>query len=116
MDIEEVREYCIKKQEVTESFPFDDETLVFKVLGKMFCLSNLTHPISINLKCNSEEAIELREEFDEIKPGFHMNKKHWNTVDLEGNLSKSFILKMIDDSYKLVVSKLPKKEREKINL
>ena len=114
MSIEEVREYCINKQKVTEGFPFDNETLVFKVLGKMFCLSNLTYPVSINLKCNPERAIELREEFDEIKPGFHMNKKHWNTIELEGNLTESFIKRMIDDSYNLVVSKLSKKEREKI--
>lgn len=116
MSIEEIREYCISKQKVTEGFPFDNETLVFKVLGKMFCLSNLTYPISINLKCNPERAIELREEFYEIKPGFHMNKKHWNTIELEGNLTENFIKKMIDDSYNLVVSKLSKKEREKIKL
>ena len=114
MDIEEVREYCLSKKKVTEGFPFDNETLVFKVLNKMFCLSNLTHPISMNLKCMPEKAIELREEFDEIKPGYHMNKKHWNTVELEGSLSKSLILKMIDDSYNLVVSKLPKKEQKKL--
>ncbi len=114
MDVEEVREYCLNKYKVTEGFPFDNETLVFKVLGKMFCLLNLSNHASINLKCKPERAIELREEFDEIKPGFHMNKKHWNTVDLEGTLLPEMITKMIDDSYNLVVDNLPQKERLRI--
>ena len=114
MDLEEVRNYCLKKPGTTESFPFDDETLVFKVASKMYCLGNLTPPISLNLKCEPIKAIEIREEFEEISPGFHMNKKHWNTVDLEGNLSNSFIQQLIDDSYDLVFNKLTKKENQSI--
>ncbi len=108
MDTEKVREYCLKKNNVTESFPFNDETLVFKIFGKMFCLLNLVYPYSVNLKCEPEKAVKLREEFEEIKPGFHMNKKHWNTVDLTGELQEDFIKNLIDNSYNLVVSKLPK--------
>jgi len=116
MNIEQIQKYCRKKEEVTESFPFDDETLVFKVANKMFCLANLIHPISINLKSNPEKAIELREQFSEVIPGYHMNKIHWNTIMLDGSLSDSQIKEWIDDSYSLVVNNLPKKVKEKINV
>jgi len=86
MDIEQIQKYCKKKAEVTESFPFDDETLVFKVANKIFCLASLTPPFSINLKCDNEKAIELRERFEEVIPGYHMNKAHWNTIMLDGTL------------------------------
>ncbi len=112
MNLETLQEYCLKKKGVTESFPFDKETLVFKVAEKMFCLINLTPPWSVNLKCNPEKAIELREEYEEIIPGYHMSKKHWNTVDLHGTLRNSLIEELIDDSYNLVFAGLSKKVRE----
>jgi len=111
MNIEDIRRICLSKKGVTESFPFDDDTLVFKVAEKMFCLSNLTPPISINLKCNPERAIELRERYEDVIPGYHMNKKHWNTVKLDGTLKKSQIKEWINHSYDLVVDGLPKKTR-----
>jgi predicted DNA-binding protein (MmcQ/YjbR family) len=114
MNIEDIRRICLSKKGVTESFPFDDDTLVFKVAEKMFCLSNLTPPISINLKCNPERAIELRERYEDVIPGYHMNKKHWNTVKLDGTLKKSQIKEWINHSYDLVVDGLPKKTRENI--
>ena len=112
MDVESIREYCIAKQRVTESFPFDTETLVFKVEGKIFLLIGLNNPDSFNVKCDPEEAIRLREEYSEVVPGYHMNKKHWNTVYLNGRLSNQQLHKMIDDSYWLVIKSLPKKIRE----
>ncbi len=110
MNIEEYRAYCIDKKGVTEEFPFDDHTLVFKVMGKMFALIALERlPLQTNLKCNPERAIELREEYDGvIIPGYHMSKKHWNTVFLD-NLSPVFIKELVDESYNLVVSGLTKK-------
>jgi len=113
MDIETFREYCLSKPGVEESFPFDESTLVFKVLGKMFALTSLSRqPSSCNLKCDPERAIELRESYDgSILPGYHMSKKHWNTVVLEDGLDYRFIQELIDHSYDLVVSKLPKKDQ-----
>lgn len=114
MDIELIRNHSIKKKGVTEGFPFNEDTLVFKVMNKMFCLANLTHPLSINLKCDPEFAIELREKYEEVLPGFHMNKKHWNTIMLNGELKDSNIFEWIDNSYSLVVNGLTKKEKEKL--
>ena len=111
MDIEKLREYCLAKNGVTESFPFDNDTLVFKGKNKIFCLVDLRSSLRINLKCPPDKAVEYREEYNEIIPGYHMNKKHWNTVDLEGTLVDSFILEMIDESYKLVKDTLSKKDR-----
>lgn len=111
MNIEEIRSYCIAKKHVTEGFPFNDTTLVFKVHNKMFALLNLEEPQSINLKCDPERAIQLREEFTEIRPGYHMNKKHWNTLDLNGFLNDELILELIDHSYQLIWDSLPKKLR-----
>lgn len=115
MDIEELRKYCLNKPGVNEGFPFDEDTLVFKVKSKMFCLTNLSNPSSINLKCEPERAIELREEYEEILPGFHMNKKHWNTVSLEGRLSNTLLQEFIDDSYLLAAKNLTKKEKNSLN-
>jgi len=113
MNIEEFREYCLSKTHVTESFPFDEHTLVFKVANKMFALSGLEHkPSRVNLKCDPEKSIELREEYDEIVEGYHMNKKHWNTVVIEGNLSNEFIKELIDHSYDLIVKGLTKKVKK----
>ena len=108
--IEELREYCLSKKFVSESFPFDESTLVFKVHNKMFALFSLEKdPLRINLKCDPEKAIELREEYWQVIPGYHSNKKHWNTVDINKDVPDELILKMIDDSYALVVKLLPKK-------
>lgn len=114
MNIDALQKYCLNKKGVTEGFPFDEETLVFKVVEKIFCLVNLTSPWSINLKCDPEKAIELREEYEEIIPGFHMNKKHWNTIDLNGTLKDSLIENLIDESYNLVCAKLPKKVKAEL--
>ncbi len=109
MELEEVREYCLSKEDVTETLPFGVDTLVFKVTNKMFCLVSITEASFINLKCNPEKAIELRELYpDEIKPGYHMSKVHWNSVTINGKLSEQFIENLIDHSYDLV-KVLPKK-------
>lgn len=109
MNIEELRTYCLSKKGTTESFPFDSDTLVFKVSGKMFCLTSLSDPGSINLKCDPEKAIELREKYINVQPGYHMNKKMWNTILMDENISKKLLKEWITDSYLLVVKKLPKK-------
>lgn len=114
MNIEYFRNYCIQKAGVTEEFPFGENTLVFKVLGKMFALTDVDAFESINLKCNPEKAIELRESFDAIIPGYHMNKKHWNTIQMDGSLQDQFVNELIDDSYGLVIKGLPKKDRESL--
>ena len=113
MDIESIRNYCISKNAVTESMPFDDKTLVFKVAGKIFALANLdTHPLRINVKCDPEKAVDLRERFESVRPGYHMNKKHWNTIEINGEVSRDLIFKLIDHSYNLVIAKLTKKIRD----
>ncbi len=109
MNIEVLREYCITKKGVTESFPFDEETLVFKVMNKMFLLTNINKELSMNVKCNPEKAIELREQYSSVLPGWHMNKKHWNTVHIDGCISDSQLKEWIDDSYDLIVTSLTKK-------
>ena len=114
MNIEEFREHCISKKGVTEEFPFDQSTLVFKVMGKMFALTDVDDFESINLKCDPAWAQQLREQHDAIYAGFHMNKKHWNTVDMDGSLSDTFIIQLIDHSYELVVEKLPKGLKERL--
>jgi predicted DNA-binding protein (MmcQ/YjbR family) len=115
MNIEQIREHCLKKKSVTEEFPFDEETLVFKVAGKIFLLASLESiPLQINLKCDPEKAIELREEYEAVQPGFHMNKKHWNTIIIDGSISIRKIFEWIDESYYLVVSGLKKSEFKKI--
>lgn len=111
MNIEEFREYCLAKKGVTESFPFDDKTLVFKVMGKMFALAGLEYnPAQANLKCDPDRAIELREQYDGlITAGYHMSKVHWNTVEIERNLPDELVIELIDNSYNLVVRGLTKK-------
>lgn len=112
MDAESIRNYCLSKKAVTESFPFDQSTLVFKVAGKMFALLSLDDiPLSINLKCEPDKAIDLREEYMAIKPGYHMNKMHWNTIEMTGEVPLKLLIEMINSSYELVISKLPKKTR-----
>jgi predicted DNA-binding protein (MmcQ/YjbR family) len=109
MNIEQIREYCLKKKGVTEEFPFDEETLVFKVAGKIFLLASLESiPLQINLKCDPEKAIELREEYESVQPGYHMNKKHWNTIIIDGSVPAKLVFEWINDSYNLVVAGLKK--------
>ena len=114
MDIESFRNYCLSKPAVTEEFPFDEVTLVFKVMGKMFALTGLDDEVfRVNLKCDPERAIELREVHPEdVISGWHMSKKHWNTVYFENGLSDKFLIELIDHSYDLVVSKLKKADKE----
>lgn len=116
MHIEALREYCINKKGVTEEFPFDETTLVFKVVGKMFALTGLERiPAAVNLKCNPERSAVLREEYDgAITGAFHMNKLHWNTVVLE-EVPPNLVAELIDHSYDLVVSKMTKKLRAQLD-
>ncbi|MBP2831726.1 MmcQ/YjbR family DNA-binding protein [Aquimarina sp. U1-2] len=115
MDIETFRAYCLKKKGVTEAFPFDESTLVFKVMGKMFALTGLHRfPFSVNLKCDPDRAVELRDYHQEITPGYHMSKKHWNTVNFSGGLSTHLLCELIDHSYDLVVSGLTKKLKHEL--
>ena len=114
MDIETFRLYCLAKPGVSEHLPFDDRTLVFKVGGKMFALCDLESFDSVNLKCDPERAVELREQYDAVTPGYHMNKTHWNTVKVDGDVNGRMLQELIDHSYELIVSSLPKREREKL--
>ena len=114
MNIEDFRLYCLQKKGSTEELPFDNETLVFKVLGKIFALTNVDHFDSINLKCDPEKALDLRERYPAVKPGYHMNKKHWNTILIDSSLADEIIYSWIDDSYTQVVKGLPKKEKNKL--
>ena len=115
MHIEEFREYCPSKPGVTESFPFDESTLVFKVMSKMFALTGLSREgFTVNLKCDPDRALELREMYPEVQPGFHMSKKHWNTVDFEDSLNNDLLIEMIDHSYDLVAKGLKKSEKEEL--
>jgi predicted DNA-binding protein (MmcQ/YjbR family) len=112
MNIETLREYCLAKQEAEEGFPFGDSTIVFKIRGKIFLLAGLdTAALQFNVKCDPEKAIEWREQFSSIQPGYHMNKKLWNTVLVDGTIPARLLREMIDDSYALVVASLPKKDR-----
>jgi predicted DNA-binding protein (MmcQ/YjbR family) len=115
VNIEKYRSYCLEKKGVTEEFPFDNNTLVFKVMGKMFALTDVTTFFSINLKCDSEEAIELRETYEAVLPGYHMNKKHWNTVLMDGSIPDKVLLSWIDKSYNLVTLSLSKSEKSTMN-
>ncbi|MBV9962141.1 MAG: MmcQ/YjbR family DNA-binding protein [Parafilimonas sp.] len=115
MNIEALREYCLSKKAVTEDFPFGETTLVFRVKEKIFLLVALdAQPLRFNAKCDPEKAIELREEYDAIKPGYHMNKKHWNTIVIDSSISAKLIKEIIDDSYDLIIQSLPKKLREEL--
>eukprot|EP01133_Synstelium_polycarpum_P002824 gene2824-3246_t len=108
MNIEELRDYCLQKSGATEEFPFDNQTLVFKVGGKIFLLVGLEQGNCFNVKCDPERAIELREQHPEIIPGYHMNKKHWNTVYTDGGLQYNLLKALIDHSYDLIRASLPK--------
>ncbi len=112
MNIESLREYCLSKPGTTESFPFDENTLVFKVAGKMFLLTDLEGDFSINLKCDPEKAMELREQYDAVIPGYHMHKRYWNTVIIDGSVPDSILKEWIDHSYNEVVKSLPMSKRK----
>ncbi|NWJ49633.1 MAG: MmcQ/YjbR family DNA-binding protein [Bacteroidetes bacterium] len=116
MNIELFREYCLMKKVTSESFPFGEDILVFKVAGKMFALISLSGSDRANLKCDPEKVISLREHYDCVKPGYHMNKKHWNTVYFTDEINDSLYFEWIDDSYNLVVTSLPNKVKMEYNL
>lgn len=115
MTIEAIREYCLSKSHTTEDMPFDQSVLALRVAGKIFLLTNIDEdPLRINLKCDPEKALRLRDEFEDVIPGYHMNKKHWNTVNCEGELKSSFIKRLIDHSYELIVNSFSKKKRSEL--
>lgn len=118
MNIEQFYEFCLAKKGVTEHFPFDEETLVLKVGGKMFALSSLKGwekgTPAVNVKCNPERALQLREQYECVKPGYHMSKVHWNTVTFHGDVADKLICELITDSYDLVFKSLSKKVQEEI--
>src|SRR4051812_27617409 len=115
MDLGSFREYCLGKGGTAESTPFGEDTLVFKVGGKMFALASLDEvPTKVNLKCDPDLALELRDRFEQVRPGYHMNKKHWNTVEIDSGLSEKELRTMIDHSYELVIKSLPKAVRAKL--
>lgn len=105
MNLESFRLYCLNKKNVTEEFPFGEDTLVFKVSGKIFAITDIETFEGINLKCDPEQAIQLREQYDAVQPGYHMNKKHWNTVAMDGSVSDKLVTEWIDHSYDLVAGK-----------
>ncbi len=114
MNIEEIRDYCLQKPGVTEDTPFGEDTLVFRVGEKLFLLTSISQGDRFNVKCDPELAVELRERYPEVQPGYHMNKKLWNTVHLDGSLTRKQLLDMIDHSYEQVFKGLPKKVQEAI--
>ncbi len=113
MDIEQFRDYCLAKKGVTDDFPFDEVTLCVRVMGKIFAITGLdAEQFKVNLKCDPDYALELREQYPEVQPGWHMNKSHWNTVDFEGGLDERMLRHLIDHSYELVARSLKKADRE----
>ena len=114
MNIEELRDYALLKPGATEGFPFGEDTLVFKVGGKIFLLAGLTPGTSFNAKCDPELAVDLRERYTEVQPGYHMNKKMWNTVQMNGSLTRKQLCEMIDHSYEQVFKGLPKATQAQI--
>ncbi|MCD4832907.1 MAG: MmcQ/YjbR family DNA-binding protein [Bacteroidales bacterium] len=117
MNIEEFRDYCLQKKGVTEELPFDETTLVYKVSGKMFALTDTDDEFKIALKCDPEKVIDLREQFPEtVLPGYHFNKKYWNTVVIDGTIPEKLLYEWIDESYVLVVSKLPKTKQQELEI
>jgi len=114
VNIEDLRIYCLNKQAVTESFPFDETSLVFKVKNKMFAILSLDGDLAISLKCNPERAIELREKYPAIIPGYHLNRKLWNTIYIDDSISGKLITELIDHSYALIVASLPNKLKQEL--
>ena len=116
LQFDEFRSYCLGKPFVTEGFPFDQKTLVFKVDGKMFALSDVDNFQSVNLKADPEQSIEFRERYIGVEPGYHMSKKHWNTVQVNSDVSRELFLQMVDASYLLVYNSLTKKRRNELEM
>lgn len=114
MNAEEIRIYCLKKAEVTESLPFNDTALVFKVNNKMFLILDLEAELRISVKCDPELAIELRERFKSVKEGYHLNKQQWNTIYIDGSIDELLIYNWIDDSYRLIIEKMPKRDQNRL--
>ena len=114
MNIEDFRDFCLRKPGVTECFPFDETTLVFKVMGKMFALTDTEDPFALNLKCDPDRAIQLREQYPAIIPGYHMNKQHWNTIRIDGSVNDDLLYELIDHSYNLIVGSLTKKLKKEL--
>jgi predicted DNA-binding protein (MmcQ/YjbR family) len=113
VNLETFRKYCLSKPQTTEGTPFGPDVLVFKVGGKMFALASLDEvPARVNLKCDPDLALELRDRYEQVTPGYHMNKKHWNTIEIESGIPDAELRKMIDHSYDLVVRRLPKAKRK----
>lgn len=116
MNIEYLREYCLLKKGVTEGFPFDDVTLVVRVMGKIFILISLDSvPYTINIKCDPDKAVELRERYSCVLPGYHMNKMHWNTIICDETVSDTLLLQWVDDSYALIVDSLTRKQKQELS-
>jgi len=116
MDLAQFREYCLSKPRATEGTPFGPDVLVFKVAGKMFALAALDEmPTTVNLKCVPDWALDLRDRYEQVRPGYHMNKKHWNTVEIDSGIPANELRKMIDHSYELVAVSLPKARRVKLS-
>ena len=115
MDLERFRKHCLAKKGVTEEFPFGEETLVYKVMGKMFCLTGVEEFSSVNLKVDPEQGVELREQYPAVQPGYHMNKKHWVTVLLDGSIPDRLLLQWVDISYDLVVLGLNKTQKSTLS-
>jgi predicted DNA-binding protein (MmcQ/YjbR family) len=110
MHLDTLREYCLAKPGVTEEMPFGPTALVFKVMGKLFLLANIdSRPLSFNVKCDPERAVQLRETYESVRPGYHMNKVHWNTILADGSVADAELKSWVDDSYRLVTGSLPRK-------
>ncbi len=116
MNAEQIREYCLSKKAVTEEFPFDEVTLVFKVMDRIFALVSLDEELSVNLKCKPDRALDLRERFPAVSPGYHMNKKHWNTIVIDGTMKWGLVKELIDHSYEIVVQGLSRRSREELRM
>jgi predicted DNA-binding protein (MmcQ/YjbR family) len=115
MTFKQLRDYCLSKKGTTEDFPFGEEVLVFRVVGKIFALTNVEKlPLAVNLKCDPELAVELRDRYPAVQPSYHMNKTHWNTVELDGSIPAAKVREMIDHSYERVVASLKREERRKL--
>lgn len=115
MNREQLKDYVLGKRATEETFPFGPEAAVFKVLGKMFALIPVDDPLSVSLKCDPDFAEVLRDTYEAVQPGYHMNKRHWNTVTIDGTIPDNEVEEMVDESYRLVVSKMTKKDQRKLD-